>query len=106
MGLSWMTQRTIRIYVKKREPFKLDNIWATWFLLDETPDFGRLSLNNINQLKSDISTQGAVYVVYSYETPIGWTRSADLLDWYIPSDTYSNTTSHHQNVLIDAISAQ
>ena len=101
MGLRWTTRRTIHQLVKERKPFLLGNIRAEVVNQDDLPrSFGRLSINNMNQLKSDIAGQTTTYVVYSYQTPIAWTNKTD---WFIPADSYSVTTNHHQSVISVAI---
>ncbi len=103
MGLRWTTQRTIHQLVKERKPFLLGNIRAEVVNQDELPrSFGRLSINNINQLKSDISHHIATYVVYSYNTPIAWTTETS---WFMSGEKYSKTTNHHQSVIAAAISS-
>lgn len=40
------------------------------------------------------------YVVYSYDTPIGWCNQSG---WTVPTTYYSVTTSKHQNALHRAL---
>lgn len=40
--------------------------------------------------------RGQVFVVWSYDTPIGW---RDHMGWRVPDVKYSVTTTNHQNVL-------
>lgn len=48
-----------------------------------------------------MSRHGVVYVVYSYETPIGWKDSAG--DWHLLPYRYSLTTTSHQNILFNVV---
>lgn len=43
----------------------------------------------------------AIYVVYSYGTPIGW--HVDGQGWRVPDYKYSVTTSNHQGILRQAV---
>lgn len=45
--------------------------------------------------------RGQVFVVWSYDTPIGWW--ANGAGWHMPDVKYSVTTTNHQNVLATAI---
>lgn len=49
------------------------------------------------------AVQGPVYVIYSYATPIAWTRIPPQGDdkpvWQIPDVTYSATTNDHQHIV-------
>ncbi len=44
--------------------------------------------------------RGQVFVVWSYDTPIGW---RDHMGWRVPDVKYSVTTTNHQNVLRVAV---
>ncbi|QBZ72290.1 hypothetical protein SEA_CIRCINUS_248 [Streptomyces phage Circinus] len=48
------------------------------------------------------SAQMAVYVVYSYRTPIAWCLPSG--DWVCPDTRYSVTTSRHQSKVRTAVS--
>lgn len=48
------------------------------------------------QLEEDVRRCGAVYVVYSYATPIAWT---DGVTWTRPDVTYSPTTTRHAGMV-------
>lgn len=67
-------------------------------------DLGWLSSeSNAAELKA--SLREAVYVVYSYNTPIGWAledEETGLLERVIPAASHSNTTGAHQGVLREA----
>lgn len=57
--------------------------------------YGRLPL----EYRADVA--GAEYVVYSYGTPIAWT--CDGAPWTVPAESYSLTTTRHQNVIRAAL---
>jgi hypothetical protein len=67
-------------------------------------DLGWLSSeSNAAELKA--SLHEAVYVVYSYDTPIGWAledEQTGLLERVIPAVNHSTTTNAHRAVLIEA----
>lgn len=73
-------------HVMRRELFSIGNVSATkkaWV-------FGALLPEDREDLESD-----AVYVVYSYRTPIAWVRrNGDII---MPPVRYSNTTTQHQH---------
>jgi hypothetical protein len=48
-------------------------------------------------LMNDIKASDC-YVVFSYQTPIGWVRT-DGGKWRIPPVTYSVSTARHQNIV-------
>jgi len=48
------------------------------------------------------SAHSAIYVVYSYRTPIAWLTPGG--DWVMPDTRYSVTTTRHQSKIATAIS--
>lgn len=48
------------------------------------------------------SARTAVYVVYSYSTPIAWLLPSGA--WVVPDTRYSVTTSRHQSKIATAVS--
>lgn len=100
MGLKWTTQRTIRKLIEAGETFQLGNIHAEVYERGEWPQFGRMAQIECDRLKDTVDGQIRTYVVYSYETPIGWTTPTG---WYMPDKDYTVTTKHHKNVLKSAI---
>lgn len=68
------------------------------------------TLYQTGQLPTDLAYEmkqannlNALYVVYSYQTPIGWcvidNQTQRPSKWTIPDTTYSVTTTHHQSLL-------
>jgi hypothetical protein len=58
-----------------------------------------------NAAELEASLREAVYVVYSYDTPIGWAledETTGLLERVIPRPYHTTTTSIHRGVLIEA----
>lgn len=100
MGLSGMTQRTIRIRLEKREEFQLDNIRAIWLKKGDPLVTGRLPQNYVEYLTTGQNMPDSIYVVYSYNTPIAWLIGEE---WVVPAQTYTHTTTQHQNVIKSAI---
>lgn len=70
---------------------------ALWGIENTSPAIphpGRLDPEHYDSLSR------AVYVVYSYGTPIAW----DTPDgWVVPKRKYSATTSNHQNIVRAAL---
>lgn len=46
--------------------------------------------------------QRADYVIYSYSTPVAWRDTLDGL-WFVPPETYSQSTTRQQNMIRQAI---
>lgn len=64
--------------------------------------FGMLPSKYTEMFLSDLekisSYRGNVYVVMSYDTVIGWTRSLDHSGgFYVPEEEYTQTTTQHQS---------
>jgi hypothetical protein len=91
MSTLMKTRRIVAQGVRLSTPFRHGNLWAEWTLY---PSWGQLPVPFIRQLKN---IPGEVFVVYSYNTPIGW--RSPIVEWTIPDVKYSVSTSHHQNML-------
>lgn len=98
MGTQMNTRLIMAKAVRSYTPFKRGNISA---ITAKTGDFVQ-----IGQLPGFLSDQlyGALldndlYVVYSFQTPIGWSRMNKKNEWFIPDIRYSSTTIHHQGLL-------
>lgn len=81
--------------IAAREPFKTHgalrgDTWTVGSPLGILPDYWRA------RLAADLGTDGRVYMVWSYQTPIAWYTEAG---WVVPDAKYSVTTSHHQGRL-------
>lgn len=63
---------------------------------------GKKRLQRTGRLPESLwpSVRNATYVVYSYDTPIGWFLDDE---WVIPDVKYSVTTSRHQSALRNAL---
>lgn len=66
-------------------------------------DLGRLDRDHGNRLMLDYLSKRLTFVVYSYATPIAWHR--DDVGWYVPDERYSRTTSRHQSLVRQAVTA-
>lgn len=98
MGLSMNTRTKIANHIRLRNPFKIGNISAIRYNAEELPHTGRLPSYLADQLKG-VLKDNDVYVIYSYATPIGWSRCDESDNWFIPQVKYSITTTHHQTTL-------
>jgi hypothetical protein len=71
-----------------------------WGEATSNPDQGHM---DTALYKALLATE-PVYVVCSYKTPIAWAvRGSEGLVWVIPNDTYSKTTTAHQNFIRDVV---
>jgi|SRR5262245_51175948 len=85
--------------VNNRASFTQGNMSGRW--VDDVDDtcWGQLPQEHKDQLKADLIVCPR-YVVFSYQTPIGWAESmTDKNKWTIPNVRYSVTTTQHQSVL-------
>lgn len=98
MALHGQTPAKIEKHVDRHEPFKIGNVSAKRYETGDSIQYGQLPPFLASQLNG-LSLDYTVYVVYSYQTPIGWTKISDQDDWFIPAVKYSVTTTNHQNVL-------
>ena len=98
MGLQAHSRQTIARQVKLRNSFRNGNVSAIRYNAGETPHIGVLPSFLTDQLKGT-SRNNDTYVVYSYQTPIGWSNCDGRDEWFIPDVTYSITTTHHQTLL-------
>lgn len=83
--------------VSKLEPFTHGNVSGAWFDTGRNVPTGQMPDRT---LIAD-GTVGAVYVVFSYRTPIAW--YSPLTGWTQPDTRYSMTTTNHQSVTAFAI---
>lgn len=97
------TIRNAAPLIARREAFDAGSLTARtvrWM-----PSSGRLSEDLVHELREDIATNreadADTYVVYSYGTPIAWSR-VGIPTLTIPNDRYSVTTSRHQSVVRSA----
>lgn len=86
--------------IENREEFHIATMsgrWVTYTLSGH--ESGQLSDELRKQLNSDIG-EIPTYVVFSYNTPIGWNNGKNGKgSWIIPDVKYSNTTTNHQGLL-------
>ena len=100
MGLQQTTRNKIDKHVNGHEGFKLGNISASVYGEGKYAPKGRLP----DYIADQLNARNSVYVVYSYQTPIGWCNyNAINANWFIRSVRYSNSTTHHQHVLEVAV---
>jgi len=102
MGLQQSTRNKIDKHLFWHEEFKQGNISAKRFTTQDYIQNGQLPDFLADQLKA-ANYDNALYVVYSYQTPIGWIKLTSDAEWFIPAVKYSNTTTHHQSVLMWAV---
>lgn len=92
-----------RELAKSRAEFKAQNIVGKWFdVRSQSIRPGELPRKYLEELKADIETEkqngiGRMYVIFSYDTPIGW--NSDVIGWKKPDHRYSHTTTRHQSVV-------
>jgi hypothetical protein len=87
------TLATAEVAIKNRVPFRMRDTLSGiegW----DRDDYGELPVNYWQSL------QEAVYVVLSYDTPIGWTMPDGTP--IVPDVGYSLTTSQHQYLVLNA----
>lgn len=86
-------------YVKNRIPFK-NKTRSLWGVVRDPNSgiyCGWMEYDLAKQLRDDIKSGDVTYVVFSYDTPIGWYHSGTHgKKWTIPDAKYSRTTSRHQ----------
>lgn len=102
MGTKIQTRRIMQNAVDTCKSFIRGNLSAKVFNQGEY-----LNHNQIGQLEDFLAdqlngriTDGSVYVVYSYQTPIGWCNTDGSPNWFIPDVKYSISTTHHQSLLM------
>jgi len=95
MALGIEAKKTIQYGVDSQTDFSLDNVSGRMVRRDDKIVLGRLPKRKAAGIEQ------AVYVVYSYGTPIAW--ALDENTWYIPRIVYSDTTTHHQGVVRVAV---
>jgi len=88
--------------ISRHEEFKIATMRAERLERGSYTSFGQLPQNWRSTYTRDVSDKD-VYVVYSYQTPIGWVKLDGENEWTIPDVNYSVTTTHHQHVLMCAI---
>lgn len=85
-------QNTINA-LQDRQPFNAGNLKA----FNELQQLGKLP----HEYHAEITQQNPDYVVYSYYTPIAWHTETN--GWTIPDNSYSVTTTNHQNLVRRAV---
>lgn len=99
MALKFETRQKIELAIDDRQPFKYGNMSGRWVQDEYDLTNGILPMEYWRALKKDLSTLPR-YVVFSYDTPIGWAKGEQSkAEWVIPDVRYSVTTTHHQTVL-------
>ncbi len=74
---------------------------ARWVQSTPYGGWGMLPRYEAECLERCIKRNGQVFVVWSYDTPIGWVWADGV--WHVPDVKYSVTTTNHQNVLRVAV---
>lgn len=98
MATAFHTRTIIANHVRRHEEFRKGNISAERYEAGNLPRTGQLPSFIADQLKAVIR-ENNTYVVFSYNTPIGWVILDGNDNWFIPNVKYSTTTTHHQHLL-------
>jgi hypothetical protein len=98
VGTQMNTRLIMAKAVRAHKPFVRGNISAILSIHHITIQIGQLPSFLADQLRARINQQD-VYIVYSWQTPIGWCNTSEPEDWFIPDITYSKSTTHHQALL-------
>ena len=93
-----MNQRDAIHYIATRQEFKASALSGK--AERYTPQTGRLDNQEAERLIADFNRMTALYVVYSYGTPIAW---HSIEGWYVVEQKFSVTTSKHTNYIRRAI---
>jgi hypothetical protein len=96
-----MNQRDALHYIETRQEFTASALSGK--AERYTPQTGRLNNQEAERLIADFNRMTALYVVYSYGTPIAW---HSIEGWYIVSQKFSVTTSKHTNAVRRAITSE
>lgn len=83
--------------VSAREAFTHGNVSGRWYATGRDVPTGQMP----DRTAIANGTVGAVFVVFSYRTPIAW--YSPLNGWTQPATRYSVTTTNHQSVTAYAI---
>lgn len=99
-----VSNREVPGMVANRDRFDTNNetVRGDW---EWYPSYGKLPQEWRVQLASELSgLDEAMYVVYSYSTPIAWWNPSTT-QWTVPDTKYSVTTSRHQGLVQRGVSA-
>lgn len=96
MALRGSTPAKMAKAINERKPFVFGSVSSFVLKKGIVPTTGILPSFLSDQLMAAIDTNEQTYVVYSFQTPIGWTTEDG---WFVPEITYSASTTNHQNVL-------
>lgn len=105
MALKGKGKRALQAAADDRTPIVGHGSLAARFV-QSTPygGWGMLDRGSAELLDQVIRDSGQVFVVWSYDTPIGWWAKGQAGNgWHVPDVKYSVTTTNHQNVLATAI---
>lgn len=102
MALKGAGMRAISRNMTNRENFRHGNVSGKWYDSWDDVPLGRLPMD----VSALYGTKTAVYVVFSYGTPIAWrfvgtppNEPGTDNGWRIPDIRYSVTTTNHQGVV-------
>jgi len=73
------------------DPFRASAITGQTVDVVWSQNTGRLSESETGRMRADWTQSGALYVIYSYLTPIAWKRGDGT--WYVSDASYSPTTT-------------
>lgn len=101
MALKRDSRKKIAKSIDSRTDFKHASMSGRWVTEPLSAwSAGQLPNYLRDQLNATIK-QADTFVVFSYNTPIGWNNGTEgKYSWFIPTVTYSKTTTHHQGVLM------
>lgn len=98
MAINAQNQAAIVAAVSHLDEFAIGTMRGRWFPDATYADPGRLGAGNRAALAA---SQGIIYVIYSYATPIAW-RSAGAT-WVVPDARYSVTSNQHLSLVRQGI---
>lgn len=98
MAMQNAGRRAIANGMHKRNNFRHASVSGERWEMGHNPPKGRLPEEWCIKLNEDIKDND-VFVIYSYATPIAWSKCDGNLEWVIPNVKYSSTTTNHQSLI-------
>lgn len=94
-----ITSREVPVAIAERREFQASNMRGSW---DDFPGSGIMPDEQYAEMRQFMRNHdmAAIYVVYSYSTPIAYGNHARLI---IPDVKYSQITSRHQSLVKRAL---
>lgn len=95
MALGRLSRKALQTGVDNLSDFDAGNLIGKHRARGEKVDLGRMPKKEAHGIDK------AIYVIYSYGTPIAWALSKDT--WIIPTTKFSVTTTQHQSLVKTAV---